>query len=58
MLVAFFYNDLYTASLIGYEYVIPVEAGIHKNTGSRVNPGMAGRCKRISQCIDFEKPSA
>ena len=52
---------LYTASLIrlvseyldrGYEYVIPAEAGIQKNTGFRVKPGMTDSCKLMSLCIE------
>jgi hypothetical protein len=34
---------LHTASLITTEHVIPAEAGIQKNTGFRVKPGMTNR---------------
>ncbi|GAB62284.1 hypothetical protein KSU1_C0688 [Candidatus Jettenia caeni] len=33
------------------KYVIPAEAGIRKNTGFRVKPGMTDSCKRMSPCI-------
>jgi hypothetical protein len=34
---------LYTASLITTKHVIPAKAGIQKNTGFRVKPGMTDR---------------
>lgn len=42
------------ASLIRYEYVIPAKAGIQKNTGFRVKPGMTEICKFMLLCIITE----
>ncbi|MBW7898875.1 MAG: hypothetical protein H3C25_08965 [Candidatus Brocadia sapporoensis] len=41
----------YIALAIRYEYAIPAEAGVQRNTGFLVDPGKAGRCKVIPLCI-------
>ena len=45
-------NYLYTATLIIAKAVIPAKAGIQKNTGFRVKPGMTNRIRLMSSCID------
>ena len=47
------YNErhkLYTATLIIAKAVIPAKAGIQKNTGFRVEPGMTNRIRLMSSC--------
>ena len=44
--------ELYTATLIIAKAVIPAKAGIQKNTGFRVKPGMTNRIRLMSSCID------
>ena len=44
-------NILYTATLIIAKAVIPAKAGIQKNTGFRVEPGMTNRIRLMSSCI-------
>ena len=43
---------LYTATLITAKAVIPAKAGIQKNTGFRVKPGMTNHIKLMSSCIE------
>jgi len=43
--------ELYTATLIPAKGVIPAKAGIQKNTGFRVKPGMTNYMRLISSCI-------
>ena len=43
---------LYTATLIIAKAVIPAKAGIQKNTGFRVKPGMTNRIRLMSSCIE------
>jgi len=42
---------LYTATLITAKSVIPAKAGIQKNTGFRVKPGMTNYIRLMSLCI-------
>jgi len=44
-------TDLYTATLIITMAVIPAKAGIQKNTGFRVKPGMTNYIRLMSPCI-------
>ena len=44
-------DHLYTATLIIGKAVIPAKAGIQKNTGFRVKPGMTNRIRLMSSCI-------
>ena len=46
-----FFSELYTAKLIILDVVIPAKAGIQKNTGFRVKPGMTNSVKLMSSCI-------
>jgi hypothetical protein len=45
------FESLYTATLVIAKAVIPAKAGIQKNTGFRVEPGMTNRIRLISSCI-------
>src|SRR3989337_1858514 len=49
---------LYTASLIRTEYVIPAKAGIQRNTGFRVKPGMTNGIRFMSSCINDQSGAA
>jgi hypothetical protein len=42
-------------TLIGTAHVIPAKAGIQKDTGFRVKPGMTNSRKFMSSCITQEK---
>jgi hypothetical protein len=48
--------ELYTASLISTEHVIPAKAGIQENTGFRVKPGMTNCTRFTSSCITNSDP--
>ena len=46
--------QLYIASLIATTSVIPAKAGIQKNTGFRVKPGMTNYIRLMSLCIEIK----
>jgi hypothetical protein len=46
-------DERYTAPFITANGVIPAEAGIGKNSGFRVKPGMASCIRLMSSCINL-----
>jgi len=46
------WSFIYTATLITAKGVIPAKAGIQKNTGFRVKPGMTNLVRLMMSCIE------